>query len=312
VAPEIRPEQIRDHIAYFLQEQVKAYEIEAVCDRLGMPPGKDAWTYNSKRVYVQNRLARVAVPELLHISRAVVEEFVDPELEQLLDDGGFRGVDGELKNIIFAADGAKPQIVLRDAINNVIEIVEGGRSVPDLRSSVPSDREDSPGASSWTGGSRTPASRMNEKQPSHLYRHLERAVASPPERLLFKSYRRRYAGGERDTPALIPQVYLHYSPYTNRELRAIAGAEMPRQRMDFLLLPSERARVVIEVDGKQHYAEANGKASPSRYAEMVREDRAIRLRGYEVFRFGGAELSGALGENLADEFFELMMARSPQ
>jgi very-short-patch-repair endonuclease len=79
---------------------------------------------------------------------------------------------------------------------------------------------------------------------------------------------------------------------------------MVRQRMDFLLLPSERARIVIEVDGKQHYADANDKASPSRYAEMVREDRAIRLRGYEVFRFGGAELAGAAGESLADKFFE--------
>jgi very-short-patch-repair endonuclease len=68
----------------------------------------------------------------------------------------------------------------------------------------------------------------------------------------------------------------------------MAGKEMPRQRMDFLLLPSERTRIVIEVDGKQHYAETDGRASPHRYAEMVSEDRAIRLRGYEVFRFGGA------------------------
>ncbi len=54
-----KPQQIRDHIAYFLQEAVKAYEIDGVCDRLGMPVVEDAWTYNSKRVYVQNRLAGV-------------------------------------------------------------------------------------------------------------------------------------------------------------------------------------------------------------------------------------------------------------
>jgi len=36
------------------------------------------------------------------------------------------GVAGDLKNLIFAADGPKPRIVLRDAINNVIEIVPAG------------------------------------------------------------------------------------------------------------------------------------------------------------------------------------------
>ena len=34
------------------------------------------------------------------------------------------GVDGQLKNIIFASTGLKPRIVLRDAINNVVEVVE--------------------------------------------------------------------------------------------------------------------------------------------------------------------------------------------
>jgi very-short-patch-repair endonuclease len=54
----------------------------------------------------------------------------------------------------------------------------------------------------------------------------------------------------------------------------------------FLLMPN-RARVVLEVDGQHHYANNNGKASPSKYAEMMAEDRKIRLRGYEVYRFGG-------------------------
>ncbi|MCP2170092.1 hypothetical protein LX83_006980 [Goodfellowiella coeruleoviolacea] len=57
--------------------------------------------------------------------------------------------------------------------------------------------------------------------------------------------------------------------------------------MDFLLLRLNRARVVIECDGVQHYANDNGSASPRRYAEMVAEDRELRLRGYEVHRFGG-------------------------
>jgi very-short-patch-repair endonuclease len=52
-----------------------------------------------------------------------------------------------------------------------------------------------------------------------------------------------------------------------------------------------RVRVVIEVDGKQHYPSMHGAAPPSGYAEMMAEDRELRLRGHEVFRFGGAELA---------------------
>lgn len=59
--------------------------------------------------------------------------------------------------------------------------------------------------------------------------------------------------------------------------------------MDFLMLFADRSRIVIEVDGKQHYA--NGEtARPARYADMVAEDRSLRLAGYEIYRFGGAEL----------------------
>jgi very-short-patch-repair endonuclease len=59
--------------------------------------------------------------------------------------------------------------------------------------------------------------------------------------------------------------------------------------MDFLLLMRGRWRLVIECDGKQHYADDDGRASPRRYAEMVAADRELHLAGYEVVRFGGAE-----------------------
>ena len=63
---------------------------------------------------------------------------------------------------------------------------------------------------------------------------------------------------------------------------------MPRQRMDFLLLLPYNRRVVIEIDGKQHYSRGNV-PKPELYAEMVAEDRRIQLAGYEVYRFGGYE-----------------------
>ena len=59
--------------------------------------------------------------------------------------------------------------------------------------------------------------------------------------------------------------------------------------MDFLLLFSNHTRIVLEVDGQQHYS-TNGRAKPELYAQMVAEDRRIRLQGYEIYRFGASEL----------------------
>ena len=74
--------------------------------------------------------------------------------------------------------------------------------------------------------------------------------------------------------------------------------------MDFLLLAPLRRRIVIELDGQQHYATSDGRAAPRLYAEMMREDRRLRLTGYELFRFGGSELQEpAVGEPLLHDFF---------
>jgi hypothetical protein len=300
--------QIRDHIAYFLQEQTKAYETEAVCDRLGMPSVADISPWSSKRVYVQSRLAGVPAAQLRAIARELLEEFDDPELEQLLEGGGFRGVEGELKNIIFAADGPKPRIVISDALNNLIDVVEGADRCLIYDRPLPSGGLTWRELVSWWTATNSIADDRNAA--TSLYRRLSRSLASPPEQLLFTTYCARYADGHTDVPALIPQVYLHYSPYTARELAAMNGMELPRERMDFLLLPGGRMRVVVEVDGQQHYADHDGMASPRRYAEMAREDRKIRLSGYEVFRFGGSELKGASGERLVRDFFDQLLERT--
>jgi hypothetical protein len=68
--------------------------------------------------------------------------------------------------------------------------------------------------------------------------------------VLFKAYGTRYGReGAEHVPALLPQVYLHYDPYTIRELTGRAGEPLKRQRMDFLLLLADHSRVVVEVDG---------------------------------------------------------------
>ena len=54
---------------------------------------------------------------------------------------------------------------------------------------------------------------------------------------------------------------------------------------------THRDRVVIEIDGKQHYADGE-KASPKLYADMVKAHRDMSLYGYDVYRFGGYEFLG--------------------
>jgi very-short-patch-repair endonuclease len=74
--------------------------------------------------------------------------------------------------------------------------------------------------------------------------------------------------------------------------------------MDFLMLLPSNVRVVIEVDGKHHYADNNGIADTGRYAAMMAADRELRLAGYDVYHFGASELCGDIGRTVVTEFFE--------
>jgi hypothetical protein len=235
----------------------------------------------------------------------VFERLEELEAEQAV--GAVRGVDGELKNIIFASTGPKPRIVLRDAINNVIEVVENAQYC------LFYDRPLSENGLTWaelvdwwqaTSG----LGDQTDVEAAHgLYRRLAASLSSPPERTLFRTYCQRYSSAEGGAgqPALLPQVYLHYDPRTKR---ASGGqpSVLIRERMDFLLLLPQGQRVVMEVDGKQHYAEGDT-ASPRLYSEMVSEDRRLRLRHYDVYRFGGYELTSEGAADMLREFFSELL-----
>ena len=88
-----------------------------------------------------------------------------------------------------------------------------------------------------------------------------------------------------------------------------------------LLLLDHGVQIAVEVDGKHHYAEGD-LASPTRYASMAVEDRTLRLQGYEVHRFGVAEVSdvistdrgwkaGPKSEGLAVSFFPRLLEKHP-
>ncbi|MFF8444113.1 hypothetical protein ACF07U_25005 [Streptomyces californicus] len=131
-----------------------------------------------------------------------------------------------------------------------------------------------------------------------LYERLKESLASDAERFVFHAFGSRYAGpNAMEEPALLPQVYLHFDPLTERQRRTLnKPRRLARERMDFLLLLPGGVRIVIEVDGKHHYGRevppgsGNWEAAADLYSEMVAEDRALRLKGYEVFRFGGRKI----------------------
>lgn len=210
------------------------------------------------------------------------------------------GVNEKVKNLIFAADGPKPEIILVDSLNNDIQIVKNEEYCLVFDLPIPHE------GLRWGCLVEWWAIRSQDEVPTieterNLYRRLKSSLASEPEKLLFETYFERLRPElHGHLPALIPQVYLHYDPYTLKQLKN--SQRVSRQRMDFLILFSNHERIIIEVDGKHHYAEESI-ASPKKYAEMVSADRSLRLTGYEIYRFGGYELQGEDGKNLVEKFF---------
>lgn len=235
------------------------------------------------------------------------------------------GVAGAMKNLIFASTGEKPELVFRDALNNDVEITKHADKVLVFDRPLPSS-----GLLLWKDlrdwyaelHGITDMSSANKQ----LFRRLRESVIdtrSPGELAIFQRYYERFGKklGDR-LPALVPQVYLHYDPYTRRQ----RGDEkfLARQRMDFLLMLDHGVRIVIEVDGRQHYAVLDPGAperyiaNAQRYAEMAAEDRRLRLMGYEVYRFGGYEFPdvdleqrriGSRAKQCVSEFFERLYAK---
>jgi hypothetical protein len=211
------------------------------------------------------------------------------------------GVHGTVKNLIFAADGPKPEIVLIDSVSNDIQIVRYEESCLVYDKPIGKHGLRWNDLIDWWIDLHHLESRQKEEQETSLRKPLQSSLGSSPEHLLFETYYNHFQGRlNKHLPALIPQVYLHYDPKTIKELAS--GQRLARQRMDFLLLFSHHNRIVIEVDGQQHYSTGRI-AKPELYARMVAEDRRLRLAGYELYRFGGFELQGEAGKHAVIDFF---------
>ncbi|HLO51401.1 MAG TPA: hypothetical protein VK211_23515 [Kamptonema sp.] len=216
-----------------------------------------------------------------------------------------QGLSGEFKNLIFAANGPKPKIVLVDATTNEIKIVENEEYCLVYDRPLTEKGLLWEELVDWWRDRENLNDQTRSDQRHSLYKRLQASIEkNEPEKILFLTYYQSFFEEFKDRlPALIPQVYLHYDPYTWKELEGVK--QLPRQRMDFLLLLPYK-KVVIEIDGKQHYSE-NEKASPQLYAEMVAEDRRLKLKGYDLYRFGGYEFldTEKVKQTIKDFFIDL-------
>ncbi len=221
------------------------------------------------------------------------------------------GIQGAMKNLIFAAIGPKPEIVLDDALNNDLRIVKHEQHCLVYDRPLAAHGLTWAELASWWADQQKLTDRPELEIFLSLYQRLLESLDKDngAERRIFRAYAKRYREHGATIPALIPQVYLHYDPYTQSRYQP-GTSPLQRQRMDFLLLLPHRVRVVIECDGQQHYTDDNGQANPHRYAAMVAEDRDLRLKGYEVYRFGGAELADTQAtDRLLDAFFDRLAVR---
>jgi AbiJ N-terminal domain 3 len=210
-----------------------------------------------------------------------------------------RGVRTTPKNLIFASK-VKPDLRFSDAINNDVEVVTGRDDV------LIYDRQIGPEGLSWKDLQawwEASSGLAEDEAKKSLYKRLLGCLPdnSPPQRLLFESYFKHFTHAIPRLPALLPEVWLHWDPKTVQERGKDA---LLRFRMDFLMLLPNGVRVVLEVDGKQHYAGADGKADPDKYAAMAAADRDLRLLGYDVYRFGAKELMATTAPAMVGDFFE--------
>lgn len=297
------PKTLRSAIADAISD-AKAYEVAAECVRFGLEPAEereDPWA--GKYRYVEAKLKGLTLEELTVLGHKVIVDYPSDELEHLLALAGAGGVAGELKNLIFAADGPKPRIVLRDAVNNDIEILgDTDRCLVYDRPLPPEGLTWRALVAWWAKTDKVPEDTERDVALD-LYGRLKLSLGdNEAEKFLFDTYGALYRTFGFDLPALVPQVYLHYDPYTKKE-----GSPLVRQRMEFLLLLPNRRRIILELDGKQHYSDSTG-PRPDLYASMVAEDRKLRLDGYEVYRFGGQEfVNRRKAEVMLRGFFHVLL-----
>lgn len=290
-------------------------------DEFGFEPldGRSRWMYVRDRIeklngtYLLEKVILKTVDPRLYIDTPYHVDKVVEYLNQFFVHDGFKLIkDGHIyrveylssnkkiaKNLIFASNGPKPEIVLSDTISYEIEIPKNKEYCLIYDQPISNEGLTWRVLVNWWANKYA----VTGDKDRAFYKRLSDSLDSKPEKIFFHTYYSLYNPNHLDDfPVLIPQVYLHYDPRTLKELRG--EKRLLRQRMDFLLLLPRGVRVVIEIDGKQHYADGD-KVSPKKYSEMVSEDRKLKLNGYDIYRFGGYEFQNKKASKIMiKNFFE--------
>ncbi|MZE76723.1 hypothetical protein [Streptomyces xinghaiensis] len=226
---------------------------------------------------------------------------------QLVEHG--RGTARRPRNLIFATLG-KPDIRFTSALDNDIEVAERADEVLVYDRPIGKEGLLWRHLLSWWQESRNITDQ--EQAARALYSRMEASLPpkSPGQKNLFWHYHHANRDHLNDVPALLPEIWLHWDPKTLRERGAHV---MQNLRMDFLMLLPGTRRVVLEVDGMQHYTRNEGTEPDSaKYAATMAGDRDLKLRGYEVFRFGHDELRDRdRAQPLLASFFATLLDRPP-
>lgn len=224
-------------------ESVLPEELRLEWSRTGADPGQADTKADLVKGYVEDwSIAGLASLARQLSTYADIYEVNQEQLASLVkvyEQG--EGVQGKTKNLIFASTGPKPDLVLRDAVSNDVEVVANADSCLIYDQPLPGDGlKFSNLVAWWAAHPSCPPELEVTAVARHLYQRLAASLASPPEKTLFRAYYARIKDNP-DSIALVPQVYLHYDPLDQRTRRAsVSGAPLARQRMDFLMLFKRR------------------------------------------------------------------------
>lgn len=222
------------------------------------------------------------------------------------------GVKGKINSIVFAAT-MKPDILLTDVLNHTVQIPVDEDKYLLYDKEILADGLSWKELLEWYNETHW----FFEKSLEERLYDAVRNCGSPIEEQFFNCYLEVVKEFGDGIPALLPQVYLYYDSKVQKE-RTIKIFD--HQCMDFLMLFSGSQRVVIELDGVQHYSDGTVKcpgsqyprpvASVAKYASMVSAQREMTLAGYEVYRFGGSEFQNQeCAKRMVRQFFIDLFAK---
>ncbi|HYO51755.1 hypothetical protein [Archangium sp.] len=199
-----------------------------------------------------------------------------------------------VRKIIFAASDDKPNLVVTDVLSGELEAINPPKeSYLIYADEIPDSGLTWGHLIDWWVKHLAPQGNSGRKEETlarEIYTYLHKRLQSTPEKNFFHAYCKLFPITKKHLPALIPQFYLRWDPYTGKQVR------LHGQRYDFLQLLPTQTRVLLEVDGIQHYAlspqgeQKYWRADPEAYTKTMKDTRDLLLSKYLAYRFSTQEL----------------------